>query len=203
MRLLDYIDRITRGKSYLVEQEQDLLFSLLDKIEDLYYERRSTRGEQLFWNQFWHKRDFQNLHNSRQQALEDMATDRYFHHIKENRFTYRNFETAVAYDLFRYKRKILYYLESDFSRLSIDIFFNLQRQVQEFLEIYDLAPIKIAPLISPPDPEPEVPVLPKEIEIAKSVKKEIAAAVAATKKETPAKRKKRLKRERKEKQRRM
>lgn len=141
MQPSDYIDKIERVTSYLEKQEQDCLFSMLDNIEELYISRRATRSEQVFWNQFWHAWDFPNLRDARQQALEDIAADEYFHNIRENHFGYKNFEKAVAIDVLRYRLQILLNLGSDFEDLRQKIFYNLQNQVQQFLGSNDLTPI--------------------------------------------------------------
>lgn len=141
MKLSDFIDLITRDKSQQQEIEHDFLFSLLDSVNDLYYCRRATRSEQVFWNQFWYDWDFPKLRDARQQALKDMSADKYFRPIKENSFFYRNFEKAVVADQNQFRYYILWLHEDDYPDFASEIFYKLQSQVQQFLECYDLPPI--------------------------------------------------------------
>lgn len=195
MQLSNFIDIITRAESCLEEREQDFLFALLDSYEELYLSRRVTRAEKTFWNQFWYSWNYPKLRDARIQAFEDMAADKYLHHITENRSVYRNFEKAVALDMLRVRLQILYTLGCDFSDLHQEIFYNLQSHVQQSYESNDLPPL-ITERLVPATPSPTV--TPKEVEISQSVKKEVASAVAASKKETKRQKRKRLKQEHKE-----
>lgn len=195
MQLSNYIDTIIRVRSCLESQEQEYLFTLLDSLEEFYRLRRESRSEQIFWNQFWHTWDFPKLRDARQLAFEDMAADKYFTHVRENISIYRNFERAVVFDHYRCRLQILLDLSSDVADLYQEIFYNLQRQVQQFFENNDLPPINAKRLM------PEIPksiVTSKEIEITQSVKNEIAVAVAANKEENRKQKRKRLKHKRKE-----
>lgn len=191
MKLSDFIDVITRAEACLEEQEQDLLIALLDSIEDLYKVRRETRAEQRFWNQFWYEWDFPKLRDARQQAFDDMAVDKYFHHIKENRVVYRNFEKAVAHDLICCRKEIIYELENGFSDLSVAIFYSLQFQVQQYFENKDFPPIGSKREMTH---ALNSAVEPKE----NSAQEEIAVAASTAQKETKLQKRNQLEQERKE-----
>lgn len=194
MQLSEYIDSITRVKSCLEEREQELFFTLLDKYEELYRSRRATRTEQVFWNQFWYEWDFPKLRDARQLAFEDMAADEYFHHIRENRAGYRNFEKAVALDILCYRLQILLQFSNDFPDFHCESFFNLQSHVQHFFENSDLLPIIIKRLMH--DYSKSI-VSTREVEIIQSDKKHVASVVEATKDEIKRKKLNRLKEKRK------
>lgn len=134
MQTSDYVDIMARANSCLEQQEQDYLFTMLDNLEKLYQIRRENRTEQIFWNQFWHEWDFPKLRDARKQAFDDMEDDKYFHHIKENRIVYRNFEKAVVIDHLRLRLYILILLHNDTTDINCEIFYNLQAYVQQFLE---------------------------------------------------------------------
>ncbi len=196
MQLHNYLDKISQAKYCLEQREQDVLFAMLDSYEELYQTRRATRADRSFWNQFWRQWDFPKLRDARQQAFEDIASDEYSYLIVDNTFRYRNFETTVALDILRCRLNILICIENGFPDLHNELFYDLQQNILHFIEDFDCQPIIDFPTVKPaPQPEkneidtpPELPKeierspSPKEIEIARSVKKQLEEAIAKTKK---------------------